>query len=155
MQIEYLGDLMIIKVKKSKNILKIKYKSNGKKHCEKIIDEKEFDIDENSNFTIIKYDTDFDTKEKIILYSLKMIFLSVFLMMVDYFGDMQDSKSFYYVNYRFKCVSDYVIDGNDLENEQFTKKRIAETLFNALYLILSFILFGLIILIIMIFVKNR
>ena len=64
MQIEYLGDLMIIKVKKSKNILKIKYKSNGKKHCEKIIDEKEFDIDENSNFTIIKYDTDFDTKEK-------------------------------------------------------------------------------------------
>lgn len=84
-----------------------------------------------------------------------MIFLSVFLMMVDYFGDMQDSKSFYYVNYRFKCVSDYVIDGNDLENEQFTKKRTVETLFNALYLILSFILFGLIILIIMIFVKNR
>lgn len=31
MQIEFLGDLMVIKVKKSKNKLKIKYKSNGRK----------------------------------------------------------------------------------------------------------------------------
>lgn len=70
--------MMIVKIKKSKNVLKIKYKSNGKKHCEKITDDKEFNIDENSYFKIIKYDTDFDSKEKIILYSLKMIFLSVF-----------------------------------------------------------------------------
>lgn len=67
---------MIVKIKKSKNVLKIKYISNKIKCCEKIIDNKEFDIDENSYFTIIKYDTDFDTKDKIILYSLKMIFLN-------------------------------------------------------------------------------
>lgn len=67
---------MIVKIKKSKNVLKIKYISNKIKYCEKIIDDKELDIDENSYFTIIKYDTDFDTKDKIILYSLKMIFLN-------------------------------------------------------------------------------
>ena len=82
-----------------------------------------------------------------------MIFLSVFLMIVDYCGDIQDGKSFYSVKYKFKCVSDCDNDGNDLENEQFTKKRTVETLLNALYLILSFIFFGLIILMIMIFVK--
>lgn len=70
--------MMIVNIKKSKNVLKIKYKSNGKKHCEKITADKEFNIDENSYFKIIKYDTDFDSKEKIILYSLKMIFLNVF-----------------------------------------------------------------------------
>lgn len=142
---------MIVKIKKSKNVLKIKYISNKIKYCEKIIDDKELDIDENSYFTIIKYDTDFDTKDKIILYSLKMIFLNVFLMIVDFMGYIQDGKSFYYVKYKFKCVSDYEIDGNDLENEQFTKKRTVETLFNALYVILSFSLFGLLILMIMIF----
>ena len=46
---------MIVKIKKSKNVLKIKYISNKIKCCEKIIDNKEFDIDENSYFTIIKY----------------------------------------------------------------------------------------------------
>ncbi len=82
-----------------------------------------------------------------------MIFLSVFLMIVDYCGDIQDGQSFYSVKYKFKCVSDCEIDGNDLENEQFTKKRTVETLLNALYLILSFIFFCLIILMIMIFLK--
>ena len=55
--------MMIVNIKKSKNVLKIKYKSNGKKHCEKITADKEFNIDENSYFKIIKYDTDFDSKE--------------------------------------------------------------------------------------------
>lgn len=144
---------MIVKIKKSKNVLKIKYISNKIKYCEKIIDNKEFDIDENSYFTVIKYDTDFDTKDKIILYSLKMIFLNVFLMIVDFCGYIQDGKSFYYVKYKFKCVSGCEIDGNDLENEQFTKKRTVGTLFNVLYVILSFSLFGLLILMIMIFLK--
>ncbi len=93
--------------------------------------------------------------DKIFLYSLKMIFLTVFLMIVDFMGYIQDGKSFYYVKYKFKCISDCEIDGNDLENEQFTKKRTVETLFNTLYLILSFSLFGLLILMIMILVKKR
>lgn len=69
---------MIVNVNKSKNVLKIKYISNGIKYKEIIMDKKEFDIDENSFFTIIKYDVNFDNKEKIILYSLKMLFLSIF-----------------------------------------------------------------------------
>lgn len=146
---------MVIKIKAKNNTLKIKYKSNGKKYFKKITDEEEFDIDENSYFKVIKYDTNFDTKDKIILYSLKMIFLIIFLMIVDFCGYLSDGKSFYYVKYQFKCVSDSLIDGNDLENEKYTKKRTVESLFNTLYLILSFSLYGLIIFIICLCKSNK
>lgn len=54
---------MIVNVNKSKNVLKIKYISNGIKYKEIIMDKKEFDIDENSFLSIIKYDVNFDTKD--------------------------------------------------------------------------------------------
>jgi hypothetical protein len=139
---------MIVKVKKETNLLKIKYISKGKKYKETITGEKEFNVDENSYFAIIKYDILFDNKEKAILYSLKMIFLSVILLLMDAL-DIQKSTSYYFINYKFKCVSDcQIINGDNLDNESFVKRSTKEYLFNTIYLILSFIFFGLIIFII-------
>lgn len=127
---------MIINVSESKNVLKIKYKSKGKKYKDLIDGKKDFDIDENSVFTLIKYDYNFDDKKKIILYSFRMVFLSIILMIIDNFGDIQNNNSFCYIKYKFKCDSNYVINGNDLDNEKFIKKYQFDTYFNIIYLIL-------------------
>ena len=128
---------------------------NGIKYKEIIMDEKEFDIDENSYFTIVKYDVNFDNKKKIIFYSLKMILLSIFLLIIDSFGDIQKNDSFYYMSYRFKCISNCVINGDNLDNDNFNKKRTVEAFFNTLYLILSFIIFGSIIFILGSIIYNK
>lgn len=139
---------MIVKVNKSQYLIKIKYVSNNKTYIEKITDERTFEIDKNTFFTITKYDSNFDTKYKILLYSIKMILFSVILMVLDSFGDIQDCKSFFYISYRFRCDSNCTINADEIESENFDKKKSKENLFNAFYLISSFLFLGIIIFII-------
>lgn len=136
---------MIVNIHKSNKILKIKYLSNGKKYKEIIDNDKIIDIDENSIFVIIEYDSNFDDKTKIFLYSIKMIFISIFLMIIDNFSDIQKNNSFYYNKYKFKCTSNCIINCEKLDEECFIEKRSTESFFNTIYLILSFMLLGLVI----------
>lgn len=146
---------MMVNIHRSNKILKVKYLSKGEKHKEIIDNDRTLDIDENSIFTIIEYDVNFDNKTKIILYSIKMILISIFLMIIDSFGDIQKNKSFYYKKYKFTCTSNCNINGDQLDEENYIKKKNAESFLNTFFLILSLIVFGIVIFFIGFIIYNK
>lgn len=66
-------------------------------------------------------------------------------MIIDNFSDIQKNNSFYYNKYKFKCTSNCIINCEKLDEECFIEKRSTESFFNTIYLILSFMLLGLVI----------
>ncbi|MGM9970516.1 MAG: hypothetical protein ACI35S_09005, partial [Anaeroplasma sp.] len=63
--------------------------------------------------------------------------IKYFLLIIDSFYNVQKNDSFYYMNYRFKCIFNCVINEDNLDNK---KRTVA--FFNIFYLILSFIIFS-------------
>lgn len=124
--------------------IKLEFIQNKKKIKKYIIDDYSFDYDDDTIIKLTVYDNDFNSLSKRVLKSLKMIFLALFLMILDTFGPLDYTKSFYKNKYYIENVNDS-IDISRIENIKIKKVRRYSMLYNSLYVISGIILLGLLV----------